>query len=59
MCFIECKKSKNGNIFYVLTVNGVYVSFEHTVIMRVARTNGYNERDVYSLDIDEKIEIGG
>lgn len=59
MCCIECKMSKAGKPFIVLTVNGVYVSFEHIVIMKVAHSNGYNERDVYSLDIGEKIEIGG
>ena len=57
MCCIECKMSKNGREFIVLTVNGCFISFEHKIIMSVARTVGLSERDVYSLACGDKIII--
>lgn len=56
--YIVCKKSKKSESLYVvLVINGVYVSFDRSVIEKLAMTNGISNVDISLLQEDEYIEI--
>lgn len=58
MCYILCKKSKKSDSLYlVLVVNGVFVSFDRSVIEKVAMTKGISNIDLQAMQIDDSIEI--
>lgn len=51
---IECRVSKKGTPFYVLTINGIFVTFDvHTM----AKAFKVTERDVYLLNVGEYITL--
>lgn len=56
MIKIECKSSKKNpdNFYYVLTINGVYVSFD---VPTIARAFKISPRDIYLLESGEYIEF--
>lgn len=56
--YIECKKSKKSEATYlVLVINGIFVSFDRSVIERVAMTNGISNIDLNHLGDGQKIKI--
>lgn len=54
---IECRKSKKGTEYIALCFGAWLVSFDEKVICYIAEQNGYSKRDIYSLDVGDKIEI--
>ena len=54
---IECKISKKGNKFLVLTYNGIYITFDMRVIEKIAMENDVSNIDLYHLDEGENIII--
>ena len=54
-----CKKhsSKSDKDYYVLVVNGVYVSFDVAIIEKVAMTNEVSNIDLKYMQVGEEIYI--
>ena len=57
MCEIICKKSEKGNRYLVLSINGVYVTFDSRIIEKVAMTVGISNIDLSKLGVDDVIKI--
>lgn len=57
MCEIICKESQKGNKYLVLSINGVYVTFDSRSIEKVAMTVGISNIDLAKLNVDECIKI--
>lgn len=51
---VICSRSKKGNLFYALSVNNVYVTFDVRTIAKVIKCD---IRDIYILNDGECIDV--
>lgn len=58
MCKIICKKSKKSeNLYLVLVVNDVYVTFERPTIEKVAMSVGISNIELAEMHDGDEIKI--